>query len=160
MPLFQVRTKETFYYFTIKCILYCVITTTEDFSKQSLYYISFSMKSFNPNSFLSESLTHARKMEVGIYEERELDGGDDEESEVREGRNRKGRGCRKNHRKLLCIYGSCVDCIFCHHHTQHRPTPAVFLSLLCRKCLRRSVWRCSSPRPSSTPLTRPQKLQG
>lgn len=75
--------------------MYYLITTTKDFSKQSLYCICFSMKSFNPNSFLSESLTHARKMEVGIYEERGLDGGDDEESKVKEGRKRKGRSVEK-----------------------------------------------------------------
>jgi hypothetical protein len=52
------------------------------------------MKSFNPNSFLPESLTYARKMEVGICEGRGLDGGGDEEREV-EDRTRKGRECKK-----------------------------------------------------------------
>ena len=94
------------------------------------------MKSFNPNSFLSESLTHARKIEAGICEGRELDGGGDEEREVREDETEKEGRCIKNHRKLLCICWSCVDCILCHHHAQNRLTP-VLLSLLCRKCLRR-----------------------
>lgn len=93
----RVCAKQTSYYFTIK--MYFVLpyqNNNRDFSKQSLYCISFCMKSFNPNSFLSESLTHARKMEVGICEGRGLDGGGDEEREVWEDRNRKGGGgCKK-----------------------------------------------------------------
>lgn len=82
-PQFQVCSKETSYYFTIK--IYFMLpyqNNNRDFTKQSLYCISFCMKSFNPNSFLSESLTHARKMEVGICEGRGLGGGGDEEREV------------------------------------------------------------------------------
>lgn len=112
------------------------------------------MKSFNPNTFLSKSLTHARKIEDGICEGIELDGGGDEEREVRKGETEKDGWCTKNHRKLLCICWSCVDCIMCHHHTHNRLTPV--LLLLCRKCLRR---RCFSWR-SVFPLTRPQQLWG
>jgi hypothetical protein len=49
------------------------------------------MKSFNPNSFLSESLTHARKMEVGISEGRGLVGVGDGGRGISKRRSIKGR---------------------------------------------------------------------